>query len=191
MIGRAGTAYFDKADSLAAENKKRALERLAIEEKLVPDIPLFNALARSGVGRQPTPEQVRTVYTSARNEAAQVAKEHKFNSAAERMAWIEQEANKATENYLDQFSTQPIGPRGRSTAVGSEITPGTSPALASAEESTQPIPVTPPSAPAQATGQIIPKPRNRAEEAREKNFLLVAKKPILTNIRIRFFLQQR
>ncbi len=63
-------------------------------------------------GRQPTPEQLRTVYISARNEAAQIAKDYQFPSAEARSAWIEQQAMATTENYLQNFATQPLGPRG-------------------------------------------------------------------------------
>lgn len=67
---------------------------------------------RGLAGRQPSPEQLRTVYTSARNEAAQIAKDYTFGTAEERSDWIEQQAKKAVETYVERFATQPAGPYG-------------------------------------------------------------------------------
>ena len=65
---------------------------------------LFN-VAKGANGKQPTPEQLKTVYTSARNEAAQIAKGHDFESIEERTAWIENHANSAVQNYISKFAS--------------------------------------------------------------------------------------
>ena len=67
---------------------------------------------RQGMGKAPTPEQLRAVYTSSRNEAAQIAKDYTFPDAESRSAWIENRANLSVKNYLQNWATQPIGPRG-------------------------------------------------------------------------------
>ena len=108
LIGRSGASYFDAEKERREKNTETALNRLLIEQRALPSIS-------SGVQRSlggPTPEQLRTVYTSARNEAAQIAKEYQFGSAEERSAWIEQQANGAVQNYLENWATRPLGPRG-------------------------------------------------------------------------------
>lgn len=108
LIGRSGASYFDAEKERGEKNRETALNRLLIEQRALPSIS-------SGVQRSlggPTPEQLRTVYTSARNEAAQIAKDYQFPSAEARSAWIEQQAMATTENYLQNFATQPLGPRG-------------------------------------------------------------------------------
>lgn len=108
LIGRSGASYFDAEKERREKNRETALNRLLMEQRALPSIS-------SGVQRSlggPTPEQLRTVYTSARNEAAQIAKEYQFGSAEERSAWIEQQANGAVQNYLENWATRPLGPRG-------------------------------------------------------------------------------
>lgn len=70
-----------------------------------------------GIGKQPSPEQLRTVYTAARNEGAQIAKDYKFESAEQREQWIENYANRGVQNYIERFAVQPLGPRGEQPAV--------------------------------------------------------------------------
>lgn len=67
---------------------------------------------RRGSGNGPTPEQLRTVYSNSRNEAAQIAKDYTFPDAESRSAWIENRANLSVKNYLQNWATQPTGPRG-------------------------------------------------------------------------------
>ena len=55
-------------------------------------------------GGMPTAAQLRTVYTSARNEAAQISKDYQFPTAEQRSAWIEQQANDAVKNYIQNFA---------------------------------------------------------------------------------------
>ncbi len=108
LIGRSGASYFDAEKERREKNRETALNRLLMEQRALPSIS-------SGVQRSlsgPSPEQLRTVYTSARNEAAQIAKEYQFGSAEERSAWIEQQANGAVQNYLENWATRPLGPRG-------------------------------------------------------------------------------
>lgn len=108
MLGRAGTEYFGAEQERREKNREAAFNRLLLEQKALP--PVTAGAMRSGAG--PTPERLRTVYTSARNEAAQIAKDYQFPSAEARSAWIEQQAMATTENYLQNFATQPLGPRG-------------------------------------------------------------------------------
>lgn len=63
-------------------------------------------LMRTLYGKSVTPEQLRTVYTGARNEAAQIAKDHKFESAEARAQWIEDYAKRAVNTYQQNFSVQ-------------------------------------------------------------------------------------
>jgi len=67
---------------------------------------------KGGLGHSPNPEALRTVYTGARNEYAQAAKNYRFGTPSEREQWIEDGANRAVQNYLQNFATQPTGPRG-------------------------------------------------------------------------------
>lgn len=108
LIGRSGASYFDAEKERREKNRETALNRLLMEQRALPSVS-------AGVQRSlggPSPEQLRTVYTSARNEAAQIAKEYQFGSAEERSAWIEQQANGAVQNYLENWATRPLGPRG-------------------------------------------------------------------------------
>lgn len=82
---------------------------------------LFMGGGRGSLGKGPTPEQLRTVYSSARNEAAQVAKDYTFPTAEARVQWIESQANGAVKNYLENWATPPLGPRG---TQGPESTDG-------------------------------------------------------------------
>ena len=114
LIGRSGESYFDAEKERQVRNRETALDRLLLEQKALP--PITAGAVRSGSG--PSPEQLRTVYTSARNEAAQIAKDYQFPTAEARSTWIEQQAMGTVENYLQNFATQPIGPRGGSLPIG-------------------------------------------------------------------------
>lgn len=114
LIGRSGESYFDAEKERQVRNRETSLNRLLLEQKALP--PITAGAVRSGSG--PSPEQVRTVYTSARNEAAQIAKDYQFPTAEARSTWIEQQAMGTVENYLQNFATQPIGPRGGSLPLG-------------------------------------------------------------------------
>ncbi len=114
LIGRSGESYFDAEKERQVRNRETSLNRLLLEQKALP--PITAGAVRSGSG--PSPEQVRTVYTSARNEAAQIAKDYQFPTAEARSTWIEQQAMGTVENYLQNFATQPIGPRGGSLPIG-------------------------------------------------------------------------
>ena len=70
-------------------------------------------VGRGIAGKQPSPEQLRTTYNALRNEAAQAAKDYRFASPLEREQWIETYANRGVQNYLQNFATQPLGPRGQ------------------------------------------------------------------------------
>lgn len=108
LMGRSGASYFEAEKERREKNRETALNQLLMEQRALPSVS-------AGVQRSlggPSAEQLRTVYTSARNEAAQIAKEYQFGSAEERSTWIEQQANGAVQNYLENWATRPIGPRG-------------------------------------------------------------------------------
>ena len=52
------------------------------------------------------------MHNNLRNEAAQVAKDYNFNTPQEREQWITEYTNRGITNYLENFATQPLGPRG-------------------------------------------------------------------------------
>ena len=92
---------------------------------------------KGGTG-MPTAAQLRTVYTSARNEAAQISKDYQFPTAEQRSAWIEQQANDAVKNYIQNFAqgiqlrgtpeqASPFGAPGLATAAASAPQPTASP----------------------------------------------------------------
>ena len=178
FIGKSGTAYFDKEAAVNAENKRRALERLGLEERILPDVPRMLAGARAagaGGAKTPTPEQIRTVYNTALNAAAQVAKEkgYTFKTAEQRAAWIRQEANKMTQGYVDRFATQPTGPRG----AGEEPPPAVTPPAVAPPAATPSPAVTPPAEaatpPATApTTEIVAGQKDLIEEERRKKATL-------------------
>lgn len=132
LIGRSGASYFDAERERQVRNQETALNRLLIEQRALPSISSGVQRSRGG----PTPEQLRTVYTSARNEAAQIAKDYQFPSAEARSAWIEQQAMATTENYLQNFATQPLGPRGGSLPMKGSALPG-SPSAEAPSQSTR------------------------------------------------------
>lgn len=165
MLGRAGTEYFGAEQERREKNREAALNRLLLEQKTLP--PITSGVVRSGSG--PSAEQMRSVYTSARNEAAQIAKDYEFGSAEERSTWIEQQANRAVENYLSQYAIGEPAARGR---VGGE-SPGQMPIQGlptdrtSGAESRAPFGT----AGAPAYGATpSPERRNRPEEERRKTF---------------------
>lgn len=136
LIGRAGSAFYGEEEARQAENRKLEQEKRAMQERLTS----LSGLGGGRVlqGRQPTPEQLRTVYTSARNEAAQIAKDYQFPSAEARSAWIEQQAMATTENYLQNFATQPLGPRGGSLPMKASALPEPSSAEAPSQSTRAP-----------------------------------------------------
>lgn len=135
LIGRAGSAFYGEEEARQAENRKLEQEKRAMQERLTS----LSGLGGGRVlqGRQPTPEQLRTVYTSARNEAAQIAKDYQFPSAEARSAWIEQQAMATTENYLQNFATQPLGPRGGSLPMKGSALPLEAPGVETASQPTR------------------------------------------------------
>jgi hypothetical protein len=74
----------------------------------------IGSLMKSGVGKQPSPEVLKTVYNGLRNEAAQMSKGPSFEgkTPAEIGKFIEDYANRGMQNYLNNWSSQPTGPRG-------------------------------------------------------------------------------
>ena len=130
---------------------------------------VMGLIGRKSLGGQPSPEQLRTIYTGLRNEGAQVAKGYDFESATQREEFIEQYANRGMQNYIDNFATQPTGPRG--------VQPGQPPVSAQITPSQL---TTQPSQPLQIPGTQIsqpvvnpsmsPPPRNKPEEERKKIF---------------------
>lgn len=136
LIGRAGSAFYGEEEARQAENRKLEQEKRAMQERLTSLSGLGGG--RVFQGRQPTPEQLRTVYTSARNEAAQIAKDYQFPSAEARSAWIEQQAMATTENYLQNFATQPLGPRGGSLPMKGSALPEPSSAEAPSQSTRAP-----------------------------------------------------
>lgn len=133
-------------------------------------------------GKQPSPEQLRNVYTSARNEAAQIAKGYTFDSAEQQSAWVEQQANMAVENYIQRFATQPAGPYGGGNTPGAQRPTPTAPTqapnveegapntvqLGSKFPSFEPLPEIP--GMTRASNLPSPPARNKPEEERQKVF---------------------
>lgn len=76
----------------------------ALKESDLSTKTMASLLGKSPMGGMPTAAQLRTVYTAARNEAAQITKDYQFGSAEERSKWIEQQANNAVKNYIQTFS---------------------------------------------------------------------------------------
>jgi len=136
LIGRAGSAFYGEEEARQAENRKLEQEKRAMQERLTS----LSGLGGGRVlqGRQPTPEQVRTVYTSARNEAAQIAKDYQFPTAEARSTWIEQQAMGTVENYLQNFAIRPLGPRGGSLPMKASALPGPSSAEAPSQSTRAP-----------------------------------------------------
>lgn len=127
---------------------------------------------RGLAGRQPSPEQLRTVYTSARNEAAQIAKDYTFGTAEERSDWIEQQAKKAVETYVERFATQPAGPYGAAPNVRPQPATG-APNVTTSEPVQEPRTglITP------ASSQLPSPPiKNKPEEERKKVFVTESEK---------------
>lgn len=134
MLGKTGEAYgksqeYDQQMNLRNQSeltKLRQNEVRALESK-DQMASLYKALYGGAAGKPLTPEQLRTVYTGARNEAAQIAKDYDWKSAEERAAWIENYATKAVTEYQTKFGLN------TGATYGSE----TSPAPAGAPRQTQ------------------------------------------------------
>lgn len=125
MASAVGEETFRLRDMQLEEQKRRELAAANKAKNAGQDLSAEDAMARAvlstagrsiggrgAMGGQPSPEQLRTVYTGARNEAAQISKDYDWESAEHRANWIEQQANDAVENYVHQWTTQPTGPRG-------------------------------------------------------------------------------
>lgn len=89
-----------KAADVEAQMSTDALKESDISSKTMAGL-----LGKAGTAGIPTAAQLRTVYTSARNEAAQITKDYQFSSAEERSKWIESQANNAVKNYIQQFAS--------------------------------------------------------------------------------------
>lgn len=113
-IGRAGSAYFDKRDAVRDENKARALARLTLEDKIAPELARLSSAKSDALRRALSPEQLRTVYNSEKNIAAQLAKTQQWGSANEAATWIEQQANAGVQNYVNKWR-HPSGRRDQRT----------------------------------------------------------------------------
>lgn len=117
------------AEMQLMRRQQAALEETRMADDEVRDVDsygakLFAAAGRAGSGpggKQPSPEQLRTVYNGARNEAAQITKNIDIKRLAAQMGvdegtaqtqWIEQYANRAVENYVQKFASAPAGPYG-------------------------------------------------------------------------------
>jgi len=115
----------------AAENKaKQAGQDLQNEDAYAKAILATAGRTlggRGGIGGQPSPEELRTVYNNSRNEAAQIAKDYQWDSAEQRSLWIEQQANTAVDNYVRKWSSHPLGPRGTDSAFDTTQVPGAQP----------------------------------------------------------------
>ena len=72
--------------------------------------------SKTGLGKQPSPEQLRTVYSGALNHFSQMAKDLDFSEykdpGAARAQWVRDQTDLTVNNYLAKFATQPTGPRG-------------------------------------------------------------------------------
>lgn len=169
-----------RAQAAAQEEARQADDALKDEDAYATKFIAGSKVA--GMGKPPSPEQLRTVYTSARNEAAQIAKDYNFNSAAERSQWIEEQANSAVQNYLNNFATQPLGPRGLPNAGQNPATAAPQPITPEmfnpyAQQAQQPgqapqAPATPAAAPnvARPAPNVQPVLRDKAEEERKKTY---------------------
>lgn len=128
-IGTEGARSQQMDVSQLMRQQEAAKEEARMAGDAVKEADLFSgkfmaSFGRGAVGRAPSPEQLRTVYTGLRNEAAQVAKGYKFDSAAHREGFIEQYANRGMDNYLRNFATQPLGPRGELSAEPEAVQTG-------------------------------------------------------------------
>lgn len=93
------------ANQMLRQQQAREAELKAAQEALKEsDIMAKTVASTIKGGAMPSAAQLRTVYTSARNEAAQITKDYQFSSAEERSNWIEQQANAAVQNYVRNFA---------------------------------------------------------------------------------------
>jgi hypothetical protein len=120
-IGSEGQRTTDMANAQLIRAQKADQEEVRMAENAVREADSFDKslLGRGALGKMPSPEQLRTVYNGAMNSAAQVAKEMDFPDGEQRMTWIRAQADNAVKNYIEQFATQPTGPRGNEAPQGS------------------------------------------------------------------------
>lgn len=131
------------ANQLLRQQQARDAEQKAAQEALKESDVMAKTVASTiKGGAMPNAAQLRTVYTAARNEAAQITKDYQFESPEQRSAWIEQQANAAVKNYIQTFAQ----------GSGLRATPG------------EPQPPTLPQAAAQAP-QLIADPIQAAKDA--------------------------
>lgn len=93
------------SNQLLRQQQSREAEMKAAQEALKESDIMAKVVGSTlKGGAMPNANQLRTVYTAARNEAAQISKDYQFGSAEERSSWIEQQANAAVQNYIKNFS---------------------------------------------------------------------------------------
>lgn len=119
-IGAEGQRSQEMAQNQLLRRQLAAEQEAKMAGEALKEADLFarGLLGAKGIaGRQPSPEQLRTVHNSLRNEAAQIAKDYQFKSANEREAWIQSYADRGLENYIEKWATLPLGPRGEQQAA--------------------------------------------------------------------------
>lgn len=139
LVGRAGTSFFDAEREREDSNMKKYIAQMGLIDKTLPEVQSMAAASRAAKAQHsPNPEQLRTVYTSAMNMAAQAAKDYDWSSAEERTAWIRQQADGAVKNYLSQWAAPPNVARGEAALPAPEVPQNATPkaAPAPAAEST-------------------------------------------------------
>jgi len=109
MAGALGTEGLGNetrmANQLLRQQQARDAESKAAQEALKESDTMAKVVGSTVKGGgMPNAATLRTVYTSARNEAAQITKDYQFPTAEQRTAWIEQQANQAVQNYLKNFA---------------------------------------------------------------------------------------
>jgi hypothetical protein len=110
IVGRTGKAYYDQEDARNTGNFEKERLKYDLASRIMPQAPSGN---RGSFGSDSlSPEQMRTVYTSARNEGAQIAKDYSFSSAAERAQWVEDYARRAVDTFLGRYAINAEAPRG-------------------------------------------------------------------------------
>ncbi len=170
LIGRSGAEYFDAQKLRAADNQKRALAGLSLEERIIPDARLGVAGAGKG-GAGPSPEQVRTVYQTSLNKNAQIAKaQGPWPSAEARNNWIRREAEKDVEMFLSRFAVNANVPRGEQLPEEGATESVTAPGAKPATSSTTTVFPRKPYPQSTSAPVVAPPARVLPEEARQKTF---------------------
>lgn len=158
-----------RQEKAAAQEAKYAGDALSE----IDELQIAAVGSRGGLSRQPSPEQLRTLTASIRNEAAQAAKGYDWAAVAAqagispadaREQWITEYTDRGLNHFLQNFAIQPVGPRGMQQSVQSPTRLQELPQVPAQQSAPSALPVQ------QAPGELAP---TTSQQNAQRNLMLL------------------